>query len=250
MGDHRRGEQVEPEGDVAAARLALAIAHVPAHSVGKDRKAAGKDQAEEKGLRGFPGQAGGGDNQRDGRAGDRGRAGGNGDRHVEAPPVQPGTCRSEEEGARKNDGAGAVVHAVVGQTLNYLERSRDQPADERQQQHDRGQRHAPGLGEVLGHAPRRRGNQQPADAWRDGLANAAHRHEQQHRGDGHEDVVEAVEEPEGLFVGSGRDARAFHISPQALGRLGADRSGSDRVADVLFAVHWWILPKIDAGRIG
>ena len=39
MNDHRRGQQMKPEGDIAAARLAHAVAAVPPHREGEDAEA-------------------------------------------------------------------------------------------------------------------------------------------------------------------------------------------------------------------
>src|SRR3546814_10449903 len=51
------------------------------------------------------------------------------------------------------------------------------------------------------------------------LPDAAHRHQQQHRRDGHENVVEAVDQAEIFFVGCGRIACAAHRSEEHTSEL-------------------------------
>ena len=107
---------------------------------------------------------------------------------------------------------------------------RKHAADEGQQQEDRGQRHAALGGEEKRQAPGGRGDGERreearpglamvADEQPGGLANAladpADREQQDRRGDRDENVVEAGDEPELLFIRDGGRALAFDIGAQA-----------------------------------
>ena len=247
MHDHRRGQQVEPEGDVRAARQASAVGAVPPHREQERADAEQEDEAEDQVL-GF------------------GRC-----RRASAATSSPTAIAATEAapaatviGTRKRfqwiQAAAAAIAAATAPRMpasggivvssacrsdaqNQAEAGgREDAADEGQQQQDRGQRHAPLRGEEQGEAPARRGDEQrargrtvrrlrrQAGPLADPLADEADREQQDRRGNRDEDVVEAGDEPELLFV-LGRQsalmlrcARASAVAASALSAPAATAS--------------------------
>jgi hypothetical protein len=88
--DHRRGQQVQPEGDVGAAGEARAVRRIPPHREQEHADAEQQHEAEDDVLACSAFCPSAATSRPTAIAGDRGGAGGDGDRHPEALPVQPG----------------------------------------------------------------------------------------------------------------------------------------------------------------
>ncbi len=71
----------------------------------------------------------------------------------------------------------------------------------------------------------------------DALADPANREEQDRCGDRYEDVVEAGQEPELLFVRDRAVALLLHMRAQRVRVLGADHACGNGVVKLLLAVH-------------
>ena len=127
--------------------------------------------------------------------------------------------------------------------------SRQDTADEAEQQEDRRKRHPALGGEEEREPPRGRRDRQrrqrrgavsvddQPERLADRLTDPADGEEQDRRRNGHEDVVEAGQQPELFLVGDRRRALPFHMRPQRIGGFRADHAGSDRVVELLLAVH-------------
>ena len=170
--------------------------------------------------------------------GDRGGAGGDRDRHPErASAARRPRRRWRPRPRRRCRRAGSLLSrlsAPIGQ--DRAERGgREDAADEGQQQQDRGQRHAPLGGEEQGQAPGGRGDRQRAERARavavdrqadrlaDRLADPADREQQDRGGDRDENVVEAGEQPEMLFVDGRRRAAGVRNAAKRRRGFGAER---------------------------
>ena len=130
-------------------------------------------------------------------------ADGDGDRHPEPAPVEPGRAGGDRGGGGDDQGDGPLI--VLESRLADAEDEggeggQQHSAGEGEQQDDAGQRHAPLAGEEFGEAPggrRRRTGRRRATGRRtsicgaDRLADPADREQQDRRGDADEDVVEA-----------------------------------------------------------
>jgi hypothetical protein len=81
--DHRRRQQVEPEGDVGTAGQARRIGRIPAHREQENADPEKEDEAEDQVAPGLHAFAQGGNQQADGDGRDRGSAGGDRDRNPE-----------------------------------------------------------------------------------------------------------------------------------------------------------------------
>src|SRR6185369_4161956 len=81
----------------------------------------------------------------------------------------------------------------------------------------------------------------------DRLADPADGEQQDRRGDRDENVVEAGDEPELLFVRNGRRALRFNIFAKRRCVRGADDAGGDGVVELLLAVH--SCPPVGGGTL-
>ena len=237
MADQRRGEQVEPEGDVAAAGFAGAVGHVPAHGEGEYGKTGDKGHRQQQ-IAAFQLDArlqGGGD-QCDGSCDHRTSSGGDGDRHHEAAPVEPGGEGCQQADGCGPDRAGLRGHVALGAGEDFDWRCGD-AARKGHQQDDRGQGHAALAGEVFRHAPRGCGNQNAACSREQRLSDSRHRDHQQDSCDGHEDIVEACNQAEVFFIDRRRGAQAMDMAAQGLGLLVSQGTGGYRGVQVTFRIH-------------
>ena len=151
----------------------------------------------------------------------------------------PDGCNADAIKASIAKGAAALVLM----SREEAEQRGENPAHERQQQHDAGQGHAALAGEELGHRPRRPGNQharerrRPVEVGRERLPDRRHREQDHGCGDGDEDVVEAGDEAEMFLVARGRGLARGNVRAQRIGGLGSQRAGGDRVLQVLVGIH-------------
>ena len=184
VNDQRRRQQVQPEGDIRAARLAPRIGGVPPH--GEEEDADAEQQRERRGDGRFlhrevdkrmgSHQEDGGEQQREAEqyvaqrlrvaddggddgerdADDRRRSGRHRDGHAEAAPVDPGRCR-RDRGRTGDDERRQTFIVLECRFPDYQAgRRRDgdeQAADEGEQQNDAGERHSTLEGEELRQAP-------------------------------------------------------------------------------------------------
>ncbi len=156
MGDHRCGEQVQPESDIAAPRPARRIAHVPAHREAEHRQ----PDDENDGQHDITDTIGIGPDrrhhQRNNGTSQCCGACGNSDRHHEALPVDPGRCGGDQAGQRNEQHADGFLSGV-GVDADDLRRKSGQrqehTADKGEQKDDRGQGHPPLAGEEFGKQP-------------------------------------------------------------------------------------------------
>src|SRR5204863_6928522 len=71
----------------------------------------------------------------------------------------------------------------------------------------------------------------------DRLADPANREQQDRRGDRDENVIESGDQSKLLFIDRGRSALLVDVSAQAVGGLGADRTGCDGLVELILAIH-------------
>ena len=250
--DHRRGEQVQPEGDIGTAREPRLIRRVPAHREQEYADPEQQDRAEDDVLDPVVHAADRRQQQADDQRDDRSGAGGDGDRNLEALPVEPGRDGGDRGGAGSEYPAEYLV--VVDRLLADAEHEQEArcskyAADKRQQQQDRWQRHAALGGEKEGEAPRRRGDRDGAE--RAGsividdeanrlarrLADPADRKQQDGAGDRDENIVEAVDQSKLFFVGGRAGALSVDECAERDRGIGADGTRRDRLVQILLAVH-------------
>ena len=243
MRDHRCSGEVKPEGDIRPTRLAFGIAHVPAHRCGKDAKAADQQQWPDRILH----IGDGGEDQAD-RSGDQcGRPGGDGDRHHEAAPVQPRGGGGGQADARDRQRPRAIAK-VRHDGLHALEQTASDTADEGDQQQDAGQRHSAFGGEIFREHPCRARDEHATERTGKRGADLPHRDEQQHDRDRDEDVVEASEQTEMLFVHRRCCVRRGDVRAQRRRGVGGDRPRRHRAIDVAFAIHGDPSPSCRSGE--
>ncbi len=128
MRDHRGGEQVEPEGDVAAPRLAHPVAAVPPHREGEHAEAGDQHQRHRQRAVGAR-HTGNREHERDRGGGERGGAGGDGDRHHETLPVEPGRAGGDERHRADQNRTGGFAEVLAEDILAML----DEEADHRRE---------------------------------------------------------------------------------------------------------------------
>ena len=186
MRDHRRGGEVEPERDIRAPRAPLTIRHVPPHRQREDSHAAHEQERVERILGGRDGS----DGQRHYDCDHRSRPRRDGDRHHEAPPVQPRRPRRDQSDTRAEGGVG-LIGKVRLQFDQHADQGRRDATDEGEQQQDARQRHAPRPREIFGERPSGNRDQRPGQRRGDRLADPRHCDEHQRHSDRYKDVVEA-----------------------------------------------------------
>jgi len=120
---------------------------------------------------------------------------------------QRGQARERRDAG--TDQCGHLITEMGMCRFDQLNRHSYQTTDKGQQQHDRGQGHAALAGEEFGHRPGGPGHQQAAGSCGNGTADPGTGHQQQHGCNGHEDIVEAGDQPELFLVRDGRVAHSF-----------------------------------------
>ena len=178
--------------------------------------------------------------------GDQGRSSRRADRfdgygHNEAFPVQPcANCACNEAGGnQRRNHALVLINARLAENFDGC--SHDASC-ESQHQDDGRQCHAATAGEELAHHPCSNSDQQAGKARHDGAAYAAHCHQQQHRCNGDENVVEGIDEAEILFIGNRHSPHMGDMRPQRGGCLVRNCACCNGIAQVLFAIHWRFSP--------